>query len=131
MTPVLLTKTGVKFDRIAPGGFKILAVLCAATDVFHQNLVITCGTEAHPAEDPHTRGEAYDVRSDGMPEATVLAFVQFLRKNLGTLFTVLYEVPTLPSGVLRTVAYLNPHATAPHFHIQVRKDMSYPAPESP
>lgn len=126
MTPCVVTKPGVQFDRIAPGGFKILAALQAASFIFDRDVVITCGTESHPATDPHARGEAFDVRAAGMSDATVLAFVDYLNRQLGPAFTVLYETPSKPSGVLASVAYVNAGASAPHFHVQVRKGTNYP-----
>lgn len=131
MTPCLTVKSGVRFDRIAPAGFKILAVLQSATFIFDRDLTITCGTEGHPATDPHTRGDAYDVRVLGMADATILAFVDYLTTHLGPLFTVLYEVPTKPAGVLASIATVNPGASAPHVHVQVRKGVTYPPVESP
>jgi hypothetical protein len=126
MIPCLLTKEGVKFDRIRPAGFKILAVLQAATYIFDRDLVITCGTEAHPPSDPHSTGEAFDVRVANMPEATILALHNYLRQNLGDRFTVLYETPQKPAGVLASIAVVNPKATAPHFHIQRKAGTVYP-----
>lgn len=130
MTPCLYVKDqSVKFDRIAPAGFKILAVLQNSTYVFDRDLVITCATEGHPASDAHALGEAYDVRAANLPEATVLSLHKYLSTNLGPRFTVLYEVPAKPAGVLGGIAYVNPKATAAHFHIQRRKGTTYPPPD--
>jgi hypothetical protein len=126
MTPCLLTKDGVQFGRIKPAGFKILAVLQAATFIFDRDLTITCGTEAHPPSDPHSTGEAYDVRALNMADATILALHNYLRQHLGDPFTVLYETPQKPAGVLASIAVVNPKASAPHFHIQRKAGTVYP-----
>jgi hypothetical protein len=129
VTPVLRVKEGVKFDRISPAGFKILSVLQNATYIFDRDLVITCGTEGHPPTDPHTEGSAFDIRALNMAEATVLALVSYLKTQLGPRFTVLYEAPTPPSGVLASVTFVNPKASAPHFHIQRKAGTEYPPNE--
>ncbi len=129
MIPCVRVKDGVKFDRIAPAGFKILAILQNATFIFDRDFVITNGTEGHPATDPHTEGSAYDVRVSGLPEATILAMHSYFKSNLGPLFTVLYEAPTKPSGVLGAITYANPKASGPHFHIQRKAGTVYPPTE--
>lgn len=123
----LRTKEGVQFARIAPAGFRILAALQTAVAVFERDLVITCGTEGHGSADPHTLGEAYDVRAQGLPVETTLALVSYWKQQLGAAFTVLYECPQRPSGPLADVAYINPHATAPHFHLQRKAGTTYPS----
>ena len=63
---VIRTKPGVRFDRIDPAGFRILAALDTFARSCDYDLTITCGTEAHPADSPHALGRAYDVRSKGL-----------------------------------------------------------------
>jgi hypothetical protein len=130
MTPVLRVKPSVVFATIRPGGFRLIAALDTATRVMGQDLLISCGTEGHAFDDPHTRGEAVDLSVNGFAEGQILALVDYLRKQLGPSFTVLYEVPTKPSGVLASMAYVNPGATAPHLHLQVKKGVVYPPADS-
>lgn len=125
--PVLRAKAGVMFERIAPAGFRILAALDGLTKVLASDQDITCGTEGHADDDPHTRGEAYDVSVRNMNVAMVLKAKTYLEQVLGSRFTVLYEVPTRPlDAVLASIAFLNPDASAPHFHIQPKKATLYP-----
>ena len=63
MTYGLLVKPGVSFDLVAPAGFRILGALERTCRRLQFSLTITCGCEAHPPTDPHTLGEAYDVRT--------------------------------------------------------------------
>lgn len=124
--PCLRAKDSVDFAVIAPGGFRILAALDAATTLLGRDLVITAGTDSHPQPSAHNRGEAYDVRVSDMPEGTILALLDFLRLRLGANFTVLYEAPTRPTGLLANQTSVNPAATAPHLHLQVRKGVAWP-----
>ena len=64
---------------------------------------------------------ALDVRTSALTDDETLTVYDNLRKLLGYEFTVLYEVPAKPAGVLAGIAYVNPAASGPHFHLQVRK----------
>jgi len=56
-------KPGVRFDTIAPAGFRILgAIERVARERMKRDLMITCACEAHAATDPHARGAAIDLR---------------------------------------------------------------------
>jgi hypothetical protein len=70
MLPCLRVKDGVLFTVIAPGGFAILAGLHAAADFLGHDLTITSACDgAHSGpNDPHHRGEAYDVRTHDLPD---------------------------------------------------------------
>lgn len=122
---VLRPKAGVSFSVIAPAGGVILAALGMAAMSLKRDLTITCWAEGHAATDPHTLGEAADLSVRDMPEATILALVMGLRSTLGPKFTVLYEVPVKPHGVLASLAYVNPAASAAHLHIQRAKGTTY------
>jgi hypothetical protein len=124
---VLRVKSGVRFDRIAPAGFRILAALDNAARVMGVDLTITCGTEGHPSDDPHSTGEAVDVSVSGLSILLVLKFHLLFKQLLGDLFTVLYEVPKVPDDPdLAKIAYVNAAASGPHFHIQRRKHTTFP-----
>ena len=58
-------KDGVEFTVIAPAGFVILQALKRASGYLLRDLTITsaCDGEHSGSEDPHKKGEAYDVRS--------------------------------------------------------------------
>lgn len=126
MLPCLRHTPNVTFERIAPGGFRILAALDDATQTIGQDLTITAGTNDH-ATGRHPLGEAFDIRSKDLDVATILRVYDVLHVRLGPLFTVLYETPTVPSDArLRPIATVNPKASAEHFHVQVKRHTDYP-----
>lgn len=126
MNVLHLKDATVKLDPIAPAGGAILAALALAATTIKRDLTVTCGAEGHPPTDPHSRGEAYDARVAGLPEATIYALISSLKATLGPRFTVLYETPTKPMGILASMAYVNPHASAPHLHIQLGINQTFP-----
>lgn len=119
-------KDGVRIDPLTPALARLIAVVDDCARTLGRSLTITCGREGHPADDPHSRGAALDLRSSGLPDAILLTLHQQLRDRLGSAFTVLYEVKTKPAGVLGSIAYVNPDATAAHLHLQVRKGTEWP-----
>ena len=130
MIYVLRHRPGAQFDHIEPAGFRILSALDQATQVCQTDLMITSGTDSH-AGGAHPVGDAYDVSVIGLSADQIEAVYTFLTVTLGTLFTVLYEVPKVPSDpTLHHIAYVNAHATGPHLHIQRNKGTVYP-PQAP
>lgn len=90
------------------------------------SLVITAGTNGHTSG-RHPAGEALDVSVAGLTPQQVVRLYRLLQRALGKRFTVLYEVRTRPTDqVLRTIAWINPKATAPHLHLQVKKGTAFP-----
>lgn len=68
---VVRTKPGVLFTVIAPGGFRILSAFDQTAAKLDTDLTITsaCDGEHSGPDDPHHRGEAYDIRThDLSPE---------------------------------------------------------------
>jgi len=112
MNPCVRVKDGVEFAVIAPAGFRILAALEHVAQHINHDLTITSGTDGvHSGpNDPHYRGEAYDVRTSDLPDkATALArIMEFLGEE--TFFGFIEE-------------YL---AAGEHIHIQLRQGMHYP-----
>lgn len=115
---------------LPPAGLRILGALDFTADSLDLPLVITCGTEGHAITDPHTRGCAFDVRARDLTVPQILQVKQQLARVLGPEFVVLYECPQPPDvPALQTIAYVNPRATAPHFHIQLKKGLTtWPIP---
>lgn len=124
---VLRHRPGVRFDKIEPAGFRILGALDRAVQECHVDLMLTSGTDSHAAPDPHVTGEAYDVSVHLLSAQQIADVKVSLERTLGPLFTVLYEVPKVPSNpTLRPIAYVNIKATGPHFHVQRRKNTVFP-----
>lgn len=124
---------GVCFGTIAPAGFRLLAALDGATRVLGVNLMIKCGTEDHPPTDPHSLGKAYDVRTKDLPKPVLLKLLAYLQQVLPPAqFTILLETPVaFTDPDLARLQYLNPHATAPHLHLQLKKGTTFPPPADP
>ena len=124
---VVRHRPGARFDVIAPAGFRILAALDQTAQDCRVDLMVTCGTDSHAMPDPHVTGEAYDVSVLGLSAQQIADVKANLDAALGPLFTVLYEVPSVPSDpTLRPIAYVNVKATGPHFHIQRKKGTTFP-----
>ena len=127
MPYVLSAKHGVELTGLQPGGLAIVGALTRAAAACQTDLVITCGREGHLPADPHSRGDALDVSVHGMSPALVVQVKAFLEQILTDAFTVLYETPEKPPDPqLAPIAYVNSGASAPHFHIQVRKGTAWP-----
>lgn len=110
---VLLVKPGVEFTTIAPAGFRILASLDEVARFLHgYDLTITSacdGVHSGP-DDPHHRGEAYDVRCNDAADPALL--LQDIQGVVGTSqFYSFIEDPGTPNE---------------HIHIQLRRGATYP-----
>lgn len=123
---------GIAFNASAqvqdlhPAGARILAALAHAAMLEQCTLTVTCGREGHGPTNPHTLGKAFDVRTKDLEVGRLLRVYETLRRVLGRDFTVLYEVPSLQSTIqaLKPISTVNVHASAPHFHIQLRKGLA-------
>lgn len=114
MDRVVRVKDGVQFTKIAPAGFRILEAISATARHVGFDLCITsaCDGEHSGLNDPHHRGEAYDVRSHNLTA----------------------EQKTLVLGYLGTQLRLDqfyfflesPNTDNEHIHIQVKKGTTYP-----
>jgi hypothetical protein len=113
-TGVVLVKDGVSFNKIAPGGFRILSAIDNAAYALGLDLVITsaCDGEHSGPNDPHHRGEAYDVRSHDFDEFTK-------QKVLDSVMNYL-EINQF-YGFLES-----PGTENEHFHFQVKKGITFP-----
>jgi len=112
---VVRVKDGVEFKVIAPGGFRILRAIDTVADKCSVDLTITSGTDGMHSgpDDPHHRGEAYDIRS----------------QNLGptTKETVLNALRSLLDATGRFYTFLEAEATSnEHFHAQVKRGTTFP-----
>ena len=111
MIYVVRTKPGVLFTVIAPGGFDLLSAIALTAKEIGHDLTITsaCDGEHSGPEDPHHKGEAYDIRTHDLPDPEHA--LQTLIVQLGPRF----------------YAFLEDAGTAnEHIHAQVLKDTLYP-----
>ena len=107
-------KEGVQFGVIAPGGFAILAAITGAATRLAMDLTITSGSDGPHSgvDDPHHRGEAYDLRSHDLTAEEKAAVVADVMATLG------WE---------RFYGFLEaPGAEGEHIHVQVAKGTTYP-----
>lgn len=124
---VVRVKPGCQFAVLAPAGIRILGAADVVARRVGVDLEVSCGSEGHAPDDPHTLGEAFDFSVHGFGVDQVLRVRADLMDNLGSAFTVLYECPSTPADLrLATIAYINAGATAPHLHVQRRNRTVYP-----
>ncbi|SRR5258706_13135714 len=111
---VVRTKAAVLFTLIAPGGFRILSAIDQTAQKLDCDLIITSacdGTHSGP-DDPHHRGEAYDVRSHDLS-------TEQKDRVLAQIMTIL--------GWDHFYGFLEaPGTDNEHFHVQVKKGTVYP-----
>lgn len=134
MMPVVTCKGGVSLTPTDAGGMVIQAALVLAASSTGLPIEISCGSEGHPPNDPHTLGHGRDVHVLDFSASQILQLIAAIEMALRQLtsapFTVLYEVPSL-AGVDPRLAmcgnvYVNVGASAAHLHIQPRKGTVYP-----
>jgi hypothetical protein len=115
MTGIVKVKDGVEFKVIAPGGFVLLHAIVLAAQDQEMDLTITsaCDGEHSGPDDPHHRGEAYDIRTRDVPDPQRLleALDFYLSERDPGCFFVFIEDPGTENE---------------HIHCQVRKGTSYP-----
>jgi len=110
--PVLLTKPGVLFTVISPAGFQIMAALTRVAHIIGHDIEITsaCDGEHSGPEDPHHKGEAYDIRTHDLPDKHLaLATLKSLLDD-GKFFAWIEDEDT-PNE---------------HLHVQLRHGSAYP-----
>jgi hypothetical protein len=128
----VLCKPGVLFTVISPAGFRLLSSLERAARVCAVDLTITsaCDGEHSGPDDPHHRGDAFDVRSHDLADVRkreiLIAVLRFCSDGGFT------EPPPLaaPSQGYFAGAFFGfledaggPNA---HLHFQLRKGRTYP-----
>jgi hypothetical protein len=115
MISVVRVKPGVLFTVIAPGGFELLSAIALTAKEIGHDLTITsaCDGEHSGPDDPHHRGEAYDVRTHDLPNPQYA--LEILIFQLGPLFYAFLE---------------DPGTVNEHIHCQVAKDTTYPPLEA-
>jgi hypothetical protein len=124
---IVRTKAGVRFDTLAPAGFRILGAIERAARAHDTVLVITSGTDGtHAKGSKHYTGEAFDVRSK-----TLTA-----QEKRGVLRSIMLDLaeddrdpPTEAAGGILTRGFFGQleHEGQPaeHLHIQKRRARAY------
>lgn len=111
---VITCKDGVQFLVIKPSGFRILAALQNACLKLQIDIVITSACDGchSGVNDPHHRGEAYDVRDHDLTTDQKNALLKAVMDELGwDRFYGFLEAPGTDNE---------------HIHIQVKKGTVYP-----
>jgi len=133
----LIFKGSVKFDKPTVGGACLLAALAWTAHQSPFDLMVTCGTEAHEPDDPHTKGNALDVRSHSFSLADknsvfhlIMSYLSDLTDQLGADARVISTSDGLATalffGFIESEGMPNEH-----FHLQVRKGQHVPTFEPP
>lgn len=119
----------VKFATIAPAGFRILGALDTLCRLRNIDIEITSGTDGTHSgpTDPHYKGEAFDIRSNSMPNTVYRQDI--VREIINLLRDHAEDVPFEVSGgwaVKYFFAFLENEGTPnAHIHIQRRKNVVY------
>ena len=129
---VVRVKDGVQFTTIAPAWFALLAALTTAARLCRMDLTITSACDgAHSGpDDPHHRGEAYDVRthdySDAVTDALLYHVLELLRPPGEAQAT---PVPGTPRSLALAQWFgfiESPGTSNEHLHVQLRRGRVYP-----
>lgn len=122
-------KDGVlPINTLAPAGVRILGALDITARRVKHDLVVTCADKEHSASDPHSLGEAFDVRTHD------LADDDMKRTVLRELMLELQDDPELDtleqtSGGLATRRFFgwieHPNEPNEHLHVQRRRGTTY------
>ena len=75
-------KAGCQTSILAASGVRILGALERCAQVLQRELVITCGCDSHPPNDPHSKGEAFDVRSHDLTPAQKTSLLSSMMQAL-------------------------------------------------
>lgn len=129
---VVRCKHGVRFDRIAPAGFRILAAIERTARRLKTDITITSACDNHPLESVHGLGEAFDLRTRDWTDEYKLAVLRELLLELQD-DDHPNDAPLPVSGGLATRGFWgwieHPHETNEHLHIQRRRGTVYPVQE--
>lgn len=130
--------TGIRFKdgvlpigTLAPAGVRILAALDTVARRFSHDLVITCADKAHAPSDPHSTGEAFDVRTHDLDAATKAGVFHELMIELA--ITPIGDTPRPVPGIgLQNLATSHfyaqiedPGGPNEHCHVQRRQNTVY------
>lgn len=109
---VVRVKDGVLFSVISPGGFRLLSAINGAAVTLNHDITITAacdGLHSGP-DDPHHKGNAYDVRTHDVPDKEALLREIMNRLDAGRFFGFIED----------------PDTDNEHIHCQVKKGTIFP-----
>jgi hypothetical protein len=123
---IVLVKPGVQFAHIDPAGFRLLGSLDRVARANLFDLTITCACEGHAADDPHTLGRAYDVRTHDLSPSEKQ---RVLKDVLLDLQDGARDAPMATSGGWATTHFFGwlEHAdlASEHLHFQQRRGVPF------
>jgi hypothetical protein len=106
---MIRSKESVRFAYLRPCIYNLFEPLDATFREFKADCIITCGTEAHGTDDPHTYGFAIDLRSKHIAtNEDKHAILEKIKAACGVLYYVILE---------------NEGTDTEHYHLQIRKDL--------
>lgn len=127
MSYAIRFKAGCATQTIAPSGVRILSALERCAQVLGHDLVITCGCDSHPPDDPHSKGQAFDVRSHDLAPAQKQSLLNAMMQALSEGPA---DVVTPKDGGYVTTHFFGwlEHAgqDTEHFHFQQRNGTVFP-----
>jgi hypothetical protein len=121
-------KAGVLPIKPAPAGIRILGALDATARRLKRDLLVTCADKEHPPADPHSTGEAFDVRTHDVDDATKRLILRELMLELQNEGDML-DAPIATGIGLSTLYFYGqiefPNDPREHLHIQLRRGVTY------
>ncbi len=125
---LLRVKDGVRFAPIASAGFRILGALERTARRLQVDLTITSGSDGHLPDDPHSLGEAFDVRTHDLTDVQKQLVLKQTMLDLSD-EADLTDAPYQTSGGWATHHFFgwleHPQTDAEHLHFQRRKNTIY------
>lgn len=122
--------SALPISHLAPAGVRMLGALDALARRFQHDIVVTTTDGNHPPSDPHSLGEAFDVRTKGLPTTMGRSvLLQALLLELADPDESPAPVPGIALENLATRRFYgqieNPDADNEHLHIQRRNGTVY------
>ena len=125
---VVRVKHGVLFETIAPAGFRILGAIESVARSMNYDLTITSasdGTHSGP-NDPHHRGEAFDIRSKTIAPSVKDDVLRLLLLDLCEHKETLQPVSIGFATSLFYAQLEDRDGENEHIHLQLRTGRQYP-----
>lgn len=108
---VVRIKDGVCFSKVVPGSVRLLAAIDHASRIADLTITSACDGQHSGPNDPHHRGEAYDVRTHDLSEDDKNHVLAVIKEFLGDRFFAFLEAEGTDNE---------------HIHCQVRKGTTFP-----